>query len=321
MSAFAASIFVFLALATGSWAVLSRRRPGRLDERRLRGLHAAPARQDARTPSLRRSRSSIPALRSWLDTSSWAQTTQGRLRRAGSRLRPGEFFLLRLLLAVLLFGLAFAAGRASVAGLLVALVAGLVGYLAPRFYLSWAIQRRHAAIEGQLADLVSLLSSSLRAGFSIYQALEVAAQQIGGPLAEELAAVLADVRLGGSLDAALVELGQRIGGTDLDVVITAILVQRTTGGGLAEVLDQAGRTISERERVRGDIMTLTTQQRLTGYILGVYPIGVGLLLLAMMPALWMKLFTEPLGQVMVAIALSLQVLGFLLMRRALRVDF
>jgi tight adherence protein B len=98
-----------------------------------------------------------------------------------------------------------------------------------------------------------------------------------------------------------------------------MLVQRTTGGSLAEVLEQAAETLRERERIQGEVRTFTAQQRLTGLILSVYPIAVGLLLLAIMPATWSKLFTEPAGQVQLAVALGLQVIGFLWIKRALRV--
>jgi tight adherence protein B len=115
-------------------------------------------------------------------------------------------------------------------------------------------------------------------------------------------------------------MGDRVGSRDLDVVITAILVQRTTGGNLPEILDTAASALRDRERIRGEVKTFTAQQRATGLVLSVYPVLVGLLLLAIMPSVWSKLFTEPAGQMMLAIAVVLQVAGFLWIQRALRIE-
>jgi tight adherence protein B len=104
------------------------------------------------------------------------------------------------------------------------------------------------------------------------------------------------------------------------MLITAILVQRTTGGNLSEVLDKTAQTMTERERIRGDILTLTASQRLTGLILSVYPAAIGLLFLAIMPHEWSKLFTEAVGQILLGIAVGLQLIGFIVIRRTLNVE-
>ena len=150
--------------------------------------------------------------------------------------------------------------------------------------------------------------------------METSLQQVGPPLNEELAAALRDITLGASTALALRDLGRRVGSVDLDMVVTAILVQRTTGGNLPEILDRTAETLRDRERVRGDVRTFTAQQRLTGLILSTYPVVVGLALLALMPSIWSKLLTEPAGQVQLAVALGLQVIGFFGIRRALRID-
>ncbi len=132
--------------------------------------------------------------------------------------------------------------------------------------------------------------------------------------------MLNDLSLGADSAVALQDMGERVGSRDLDVVITAFQVQRTTGGNLPEILDAASAALRDRERVRGEVKTFTAQQRMTGIILSVYPIAIGLLLLAIMPSVWTKLFTEPAGQVQLAIALFLQVVGFLAIQRALKIE-
>jgi tight adherence protein B len=232
-------------------------------------------------------------------------------------MRVAEYLLARLLLAAVLFTIAVFAMRGHPASLAVAGAAGLAGYLLPALYVREAARRRVARIEKQLIEFLPGLAAALRSGFSIQQAIAAAAEQTGPPLAQELAIVVHDVGLGATTDAALLELDRRVESTDLGMVVTAVLVHRTTGGSLAELLDQAAETLRERERVRGDVLTFTAQQRLTGLVLSIYPIAVGLLLLALAPSLWSKLFTETVGQVQLGIAVGLQVLGFLAIRRAL----
>ena len=206
-------------------------------------------------------------------------------------------------------------------GLLAAVAVGVLGYLLPGVLLRMRRSRRITRIERQLVEFLPLLASSLRSGFALQQGIEAAARRLGPPLADELALLLSDVNLGATMPAALADLRARVGSADLDVIVTAIAVQRSTGGNLADVLDKANETLLERERIQGEIQTLTAQQRLTGIILSIYPVAVGLLLLALMPGIWSKLFTETVGQIQLSIAVALQLVGFLAIRRILNVDY
>lgn len=323
MLAAIASLFVFLALAAGAVRLFALAPSGRRAfDQRVRALRPGggdPGRRAA-PPSLKPARSSIPTLQSLLDGSRWATRTAVELRQANVQLRVGEYLLARLLAALLFLVLPVLLLRGHPAGLAVAPVAGAAGYLLPQLYVKAARTRRRANVDRQLSELLPALASSLRSGFGLQQGIEVAIEEVGSPLAEELALLVNDVNLGATMEDALHQLGQRVDSTDLDMVITAILVQRSTGGNLAEILDKAAETLWERERIQGDVLTFTAQQRLTGLILSIYPAGLGLLLLAIMPAFWSKLFTEPVGQVLLAVALGLQLLGFFAIRKALRVD-
>jgi len=316
----AAGLFVFLAIAAAAYALLAPSRATQPDARiRSLGAPAGPGPQAARA-LLRRRRSVLPGVRGLLNESAWARSTAADLQQAGLHLRVVEYVLLRIVLAIGGFTVAVALARANAIGIVLGLVLGIVLFLVPAFYVKSARRRRVARIETQLLELLPSLASSLRSGFAFEQGLEVAAQQLGPPLADELGLLLNDVRLGANMQDALQALGLRVGSADLDIALTAVLVQRTTGGNLAEVLDQAAETLRDRERIRGDVETFTAQQRMTGTILAVYPIVIGLILLAIMPSVWSKLFTEPVGQAQLAIAFALQVLGFIGIRRSLRVD-
>jgi tight adherence protein B len=104
------------------------------------------------------------------------------------------------------------------------------------------------------------------------------------------------------------------------MLITAVLVQRSSGGNLAEILDQSAETLRERERLRGDVRTLTAQQRLSGYVLAVYPVLVGLGLLVIAPDTYSLLFTETIGRTLLGVAFGLQAAGFLVIRRLIKIE-
>ena len=322
MIALGASICSFLAIVAAAAVVLRLARRRTPVEERLRALRASQDEAGARSPGtdLRRHHSSIPTLRRLLSKTAWADDVALQLQRANVHLRVGEFLLIRTLLSLAVFLLAFGISRFQPVGLVVAvMLGGLCFWVAPT-YVNWLIRRRRTKIERQLVDVVPMLASSLRAGFAFQQAIEVTSHQIGPPLADELKLVMNDVTLGAALQSALQDLGRRVGSTDLDILITAILVQRTTGGSLSEILDKTADSMAERERIRGDILTFTAQQRLTGIVLSIYPVAIGLLLLALMPHLWSKLFTETIGQIMLGIAVGLQLIGFLAVRSVLNIE-
>lgn len=317
---FAAGLFVFLAIAAAAYALLTPSRAMQPDARiRSLGAPTSTGPQEARA-LLRRRRSVLPGVGGLFNESLWARSTAADLQQAGIQLRVVEYVLLRLVLAIGAFAVVVALAQGNAIGGVLGAVLAAATYLSPAFYVRSASRRRIARIEKQLIELLPSLASSLRSGFAFEQGIEAAAQQLGPPLADELTLLLNDVRLGANMQDALQALGTRVGSADLDIALTAVLVQRTTGGNLAEVLDQAAETLRERERIRGDVETFTAQQRMTGTILAVYPVVIGLILLAIMPWVWSKLFTEPVGQVQLAIAFALQLLGFIAIRRSLRVD-
>lgn len=324
MVTLAASVFLFLALVTGAIALLAPARFGRrASEERIRALRPTGGSDDpegAASPSLKRPYSSIPTLRTLLSGSARADAIALELQQANVHLRVGEYLLARVLLALVLFLAIVFFSQFRPVGLIIGAAAGGTAYVLPGLYLQLLRRRRLARIEGQLVEFLPMLASSLRAGFAFQQGVEMAVQQLGPPLADELLLLLSDVNLGATMEAALQDLGRRVGSTDLDMLITAVLIQRTTGGNLSEILEQAGETLRERERIRGDIQTLTAQQRFTGAILSVYPAVIGLLLVALVPSIWSLLFTDTLGRVFLGSAVTLQLVGLLFMRRVMKIE-
>ena len=122
------------------------------------------------------------------------------------------------------------------------------------------------------------------------------------------------------MDAALQSMADRSGSTDFEMMVSSVLIQRTIGGNLSELLDRVAETVKERERLQGEIRSLTASQRFTGLILSIYPIVLGLLFFVIAPDVWKVLVTEEAGRLMLALAAVLQVIGIIAIRRVLTLE-
>jgi tight adherence protein B len=250
----------------------------------------------------------------------WAAKTALDLDQANVRLRVGEYVVLRFVMALVFFALALVAIPSRPAAMLIGLVLGVVGFFAPAFFVRHRKQRRLNKLEGQLEEALTMIANSLKAGFGLLQSLEVAAQQVSPPLSTELRRTLHDINVGSSTEEALLDLDERASSYDLDIVITAILIQRTVGGNLAEILDTVAHTMRERTRLRGHIKSVTSQQRMTGYILGGLPFAIMGILLLVASGYMAPLFTTIGGQVMLVGAGMMEFIGMLLIRRILAIE-
>jgi tight adherence protein B len=238
------------------------------------------------------------------------------LERAGLTLNAKEYLIARLgvslaiaVVCLILIPVPF-----------VALAVSPVGFLLVGFWLKRRITSRTRKMESQLAELLQMLASALRAGFGLVQAMEQASDQLPAPISIELRRAMRDMAMGASVEAALGSLNQRVGSRDFDIVITAILIQRAVGGNLAEILDNVAHTMRERERIRGEIRTLTSQQRLTGYVIGGIPIALLGIFLVISPDFAMLLFTDPWGRMMLAAAGVMEVIGFFVISRIVNIE-
>ncbi len=238
------------------------------------------------------------------------------LERAGLTINAKEYFVLRVVVSV-----AMAAVFMLVSPIPALALVGLpFGFLATGFWLKRRITSRLHKMEAQLVELIQMLSSGLRAGFGLLQAMEAASEQISAPLSVEVRRTLRDTAMGASVDQALTALNERVGSPDFDIVITAMLIQRSVGGNLAEILDNVAHTMRERERIRGEIRTLTSQQRLTGYVIGGIPIGLLIIFMMISPEFTGKLFTDPLGRMMLGGAAVSEVLGFAVIQKIVNIE-
>ena len=252
--------------------------------------------------------------------SAWTERTRSQLERAGLALKLHEYVALRVLFALVGFVVVLALGNGQPIAFLVGIVAGLVGFMLPAFYVSMRITRQKRMFNDQLADMLTMVANSLRAGFGLLQGLDLAAEQSQPPMSTELRHLLRDTRMGASIETALESMGERVGSYDLDVIITAILIQRSVGSNLSEVLEKVAHTIRERARIQGEINTLTAQKKLSGLVIGLMPPAVVLIMLSVNFEYMSTLFTDPLGRFLLVVAVVLDIIGILIIKRIVSVD-
>ena len=316
------------ALATGLAVLLFilflyRRQQTRPDVMRLRRLsdEPAPVKRGISWDDLRRrGPSSLPFLRDVLLQSDWAQNIQRELDQTGLRLRVGEYLIIRIALALIAFlVLAIVTGAAGI-GIIVAVAGAAVGWLLPRIWLRSLRQRRADQIAKQLPEAVQMMANAMRAGMAFQHGIDMVSQQMEPPLSDEFTRVMVDLNVGMDVEEAMNGLLERADSEDMNLVVTAVLVQRSSGGNLAEIMDTVGETMRERERLTGEVKTMTSQQRFSGTVLTFWPLG----LLAMFSLLnWDQtslLFTTSAGQIALLVGGGLQLLGYFSIRRILAID-
>jgi len=249
----------------------------------------------------------------------WLQRTQRDLRLADSHLQPTDFLAIRAALAILAFVVLFIF-PGGVPGIIVGVIAGAAAFQAPQLWLNHGKGSRKNKLEAQLPEALSMIANSLKAGFGLMQAMNMAAEQLEHPIGTELAITVHETNVGSSMEEAFLALSDRNENYDLDIVVTAVLVQRTAGGNLAEILETVTHTMRERIRIRGEISTLTAQQKLTGIVIALLPVGVGAMFALVSPGYINPLFTETIGRELIGAAALLEFVGVLVIKRILAIE-
>lgn len=241
------------------------------------------------------------------------------LARADLKITVGEFMVLRVVLASVggLIGFAIPLGGHFLLGVI--LLAG--GYFAPSMYVTRRKNKRQNLFNQQLADIVTLMSGSLRSGYSLLQAMELVAREASEPAAAEFDRVVREVGLGLSPEEALGNLVERMQSEDLELLVTAINVQREVGGNLVEVLDTISATIRDRVKLIGEVRVLTAQQQYSGYIIALLPVALALMLGVINPNYMLGVFQETTwcGWTMAGCSFIMILSGFLLIRQIVNI--
>jgi tight adherence protein B len=267
--------------------------------------------------SKRRSTPIADSLNRALEGRRVSENLSTQLARADLKLTVGEFLVLQLLAAV-------AAGAASylLAGtIVIGILAMVLGWFAPRWFVSYRQGVRMRAFNDQLGDALNLMVNGLRSGYSVLQAMEAVSREMAPPIATEFSRIVQEVQIGLPLDQALANMLRRMKSDDLDLVVTAINVQREVGGNLAEILDVISFTIRERVRIKGEIRTLTAQGRYSGYVISLLPIGLALVLFCVNKPYVSRLFTSGwCGWAMVVCGLLMIGTGFIAIQKIVAIE-
>jgi tight adherence protein B len=240
---------------------------------------------------------------------------EGALERANLPLRAGEALFFYASLVIIATVLGFALG-----GLMAGLLLGLAAALIPLAVVSYLANRRRKAFLGQLPDTLQLLSGTLRAGYSLMQGVEAISQEVENPMGQELLRVVTEARLGRPLEEALDGVAERMDSPDFSWAVMAIRIQREVGGNLSELLLTVAETMTQRERLRRDVSALTAEGRVSALVLGLLPIGLGAIMFIVNPTYTSKLFTDTLGNIMLALAAVGMVVGFIWMKKIIDIE-
>jgi tight adherence protein B len=235
--------------------------------------------------------------------------------QADCHINPSTLFGIGLVLGVL-------GATASWLGgvpLVFAPLAGLVMFFIPFLWLLNKRRRRLKTFASQLPDALELVARALRAGHSLGAGMHVVAEEMPSPIAEEFGRVFEEQNLGISVEDSLKSLCERVPNLDLRFFATSVLIQRQTGGDLAEILDKIGYVIRERYRILGQVQALTGEGRLSGVILIALPFGLFLFMLHLKPDYIALLWTDEIGIRMAVGAIVLQILGALTIRKIVNI--
>ena len=284
-------------------------------QQRLRTIeHASTGAVDETTDILRQeSLSDIPWLNDLMQQVPILHRLQHLLTQAESTWTVGTLVSGSLVLAVLATWLANFRTPTFVLALLVGLGVGSLPYI----YLLFKRWSRLRRFEELLPDTIDLMARALRAGHTITSAIEMVSSEGTEPVASEFRRVFEEQNFGLPLREAMLNLADRVPLPDVRFLVTAILVQKETGGNLAEVLDKAAAVIRERFRLRGQLRVYTAQGRLTGWILAGLPFFMFVLLNIVNPNYERILLTDPVGQKLIYVGIGLMVLGGWVIRKVI----
>jgi tight adherence protein B len=249
----------------------------------------------------------------------FAQKWRQQLARADIKLTVAEYAALHIISMIGFFVIGYFVLFGQ--QLVMAIVSGFVGFFAPRIYVARATSQRLLKFEQQLPDTLGLWVNALRSGYSVLQAMEAISRDAPEPTQTEFKRVVQEVSLGIDVSDALQHLLDRVESEDLDLVVTAVNIQREVGGNLAEILEVISHTIRERIKLKGEIRVLTSQGRITGYLISFLPIILALFLYAINPKYMGNLFENRMcGWPLLGIGLALIGIGSAVVQKIVDID-
>ena len=232
-------------------------------------------------------------------------------RNRDMKMRPEEFLTIWLLVTVVPAALIVLFLQNSV----IALVVLIICLLVPMLLIKMKQKKRVKKFESQLSDALIIACSCLKSGLSFTQAMETIAKDMDDPISGEFALVIKEMSMGASMEEALDKLNTRIKSKHLALMVSAVLVQRQTGGNLSQILENISNTIKERMKLQQELKSATASGKMSGTVVGMMPIAILLMFFVVNKDFVMPLFTENLGRIFLGVAAGLEVTCFLIIKK------
>jgi tight adherence protein B len=322
MSATIAALIVFVVVAGVAFTLVSlvdqRSARARLLKERLTNERKAPERAPEDELALLRDEqlSEIPVFDSLLRRSERISELQEMLAQGGLNLRAGKFLALSLLAGVAAGLVSYVvSNRPEVGG-----VALLIGFVLPYGYAAVQRNRRFEKFEELFPEAIDTLARAVRAGHAFTTALELITNEVAEPVAGEFRQLFEEQKFGMPVRDALMNLTERVPLVDVKFFVTAVMLQRETGGNLAEILDNLSYVIRERFKIQRQVRVYTAQGRLTmALLMGMPPIIVTVMLFVE-PSFIRPLFADPIGHILLVAGIALQTVGYFVIRKIIRIQ-
>lgn len=260
--------------------------------------------------------SSVPLLNRLMMNLSWTPRVQSFITQAGLKTKAGKILLLSAVLGLAAYILAdHFLGYAIAAG-----VIGLLATTFPLMVVAWKRKRRMRRFEERFPEALDLLGRAVRAGHAFTTGLEIVSKESAEPVAGEFRTCFEEQNFGLPMRDALLNMAERIPLVDVRFFVTALLVQKETGGNLAEILDELARVIRDRFRIYREVQVKTAQGRLTAVILIALPILMLIALEMVNPSYVRVLFNDPLGSTLLGVAAVMQLIGSIVIWRIVHIE-
>jgi tight adherence protein B len=322
------AILIFVVVALGVFVVASlmdqRSAQARMLRERLQTVQEAASRQPSEELALLRDEmlSKIPAIDNLLRRSSKISNLQPFLEQANLKIRAGNILVLCMVSAagMAVIGYILAGSLPPNQALLFAAVGLVIGGFVPYSYASYRRNKRFQKFEELFPEAIDTLARAVRAGHAFTTALELIANELSEPVASEFRKLFEEQKFGLPVRDALMNLAERMPLVDVKFFVTAVMLQRETGGNLAEILDNLSYVIRERFKIMRQVRVYTAQGRLTMLLLMGLPPVIVVTMLMTSPAFIHPLFADPIGHVLVVAGIVLQTLGYFVIRKIIQIQ-
>lgn len=239
-----------------------------------------------------------------------------KMLQAGLPILGSEFLIIELVAAIIAFVFAGLLTMQLPVAILAFLFMPLVGWM----LIQMKIRKRRKDFVNQLGDMLSMVASALRAGFSFVQAVEIVSKEMAAPMSVEVSKLIREINVGVPMETALEDINRRVECPEFELITTAVLIQRQVGGNLAQILDNISDTINERIRMKREVLALTAQGRMSAVVMALLPIALAAFLFSMHHDYFDPLLESPMGKVAIGIALLMELLGYLVIKRIVDID-